>query len=631
MSDSIKHECGIALIRLLKPLSFYQEKYGSSLYGLKRLYLLMEKQHNRGQDGAGVGTIKINALPGETYINRQRANGSNAIAEIFEKLNKKITKSGTKDQLKDPDYMRSNVPFMGELLLGHLRYGTHGGNSVDLCHPFIRENNWMSRNLMLAGNFNLTNVDELFKVLVELGQHPSERADTVTMLEKFGHFIDEENQRIFTRYKLEGKSNREISSLIAKELNIENILKRSLRDADGGYVMAGLLGHGDAFVVRDPNGIRPCFYYYNDEIAVVTSERPAIQTGFNIPIRDIKELGRGNALIIKKDGTITETNIIPQAENKACSFERIYFSRGNDRDIYKERKQLGYLLANKIMKSVKNDFKNTVFSYIPNTAAVSFYGMIDGINDLLNLHKIEQIKALGSEINEAQLKNILSVHPRRERVAVKDAKLRTFITDDTNREDMVAHVYDVTYGIVNNNEDTLVVIDDSIVRGTTLKSSILRILDRLHPKKIIIVSSAPQIRYPDCYGIDMSRLKEFVAFQAMIALVKERNLDKKIDEVYKKCKAQANLPKEEMKNYLKELYDLFTADEISAKISQIVTPTDITAEVEVIYQSIENLHEACPNHKGDWYFTGDYPTPGGTKVVNKAFINYYEGSDARAY
>lgn len=631
MSDSIKHECGIALIRLLKPLSFYQEKYGSALYGLKRLYLLMEKQHNRGQDGAGVGTIKINALPGETYINRQRANGSNAIAEIFEKLNKKITKSGTKDQLNDPDYMRSNVPFMGELLLGHLRYGTHGGNSVDLCHPFIRENNWMSRNLMLAGNFNLTNVDELFKVLVELGQHPSERADTVTMLEKFGHFIDEENQRIFTRYKFEGKSNREISSLIAKELNIENILKRSLRDADGGYVMAGLLGHGDAFVVRDPNGIRPCFYYYNDEIAVVTSERPAIQTGFNIPLREIKELGRGNALIIKKDGTITETNIIPQGENKACSFERIYFSRGNDRDIYKERKQLGYLLANKIMKSVKNDFKNTVFSYIPNTAAVSFYGMIDGINDLLNLHKIEQIKALGSEINEAQLKNILSVHPRRERVAVKDAKLRTFITDDTNREDMVAHVYDVTYGIVNNNEDTLVVIDDSIVRGTTLKSSILRILDRLHPKKIIIVSSAPQIRYPDCYGIDMSRLKEFVAFQAMIALVKERNLDKKIDEVYKKCKAQANLPKEEMKNYLKELYDLFSADEISVKISHIVTPTDITAEVEVIYQSIENLHEACPNHKGDWYFTGDYPTPGGTKVVNKAFINYYEGSDARAY
>jgi amidophosphoribosyltransferase len=631
MSDSIKHECGIALIRLLKPLSFYQEKYGSALYGLKRLYLLMEKQHNRGQDGAGVGTIKINALPGETYINRQRANGSNAIAEIFEKLNKKVSKSGTKEQLRDPDYMRSNVPFMGELLLGHLRYGTHGGNSVDLCHPFIRENNWMSRNLMLAGNFNLTNVDELFNVLVELGQHPSERADTVTMLEKFGHFIDEENQRLFTKYKLDGHSNQEISSLIAKELNIENILKRSLRDADGGYVMAGLLGHGDAFVVRDPNGIRPCFYYCNDEIAVVTSERPAIQTGFNIPIREIKELGRGNALIIKKDGTITETNIIPQAENKACSFERIYFSRGNDRDIYKERKQLGYLLADKIMKTVNYDFKNTVFSYIPNTAAVSFYGMVDGINDLLNTHKIEQIKQLGTNITDEKLKEILELHPRRERVAVKDAKLRTFITDDTNREDMVAHVYDVTYGIVKNHEDTLVVIDDSIVRGTTLKTSILRILDRLHPKKIVIVSSAPQIRYPDCYGIDMSRLKDFVAFQAMIALVKERKLDAKIDEVYRKCKAQENLPKEEMKNYLKDLYALFTPDEISAQIAKIVTPDEITAEVDVIFQSIENLHQACPNHHGDWYFTGNYPTPGGTKVVNKAFINYYEGSNARAY
>ena len=631
MSDSIKHECGIALIRLLKPLSFYQEKYGSALYGLKRLYLLMEKQHNRGQDGAGVGTIKINALPGETYINRQRANGSNAIAEIFEKLNKKVSKSGTKEQLRDPDYMRSNVPFMGELLLGHLRYGTHGGNSVDLCHPFIRENNWMSRNLMLAGNFNLTNVDELFNVLVELGQHPSERADTVTMLEKFGHFIDEENQRLFTKYKLDGHSNQEISSLIAKELNIESILKRSLRDADGGYVMAGLLGHGDAFVVRDPNGIRPCFYYCNDEIAVVTSERPAIQTGFNIPIREIKELGRGNALIIKKDGTITETNIIPQAENKACSFERIYFSRGNDRDIYKERKQLGYLLADKIMKTVNYDFKNTVFSYIPNTAAVSFYGMVDGINDLLNTHKIEQIKQLGTNITDEKLKEILELHPRRERVAVKDAKLRTFITDDTNREDMVAHVYDVTYGIVKNHEDTLVVIDDSIVRGTTLKTSILRILDRLHPEKIVIVSSAPQIRYPDCYGIDMSRLKDFVAFQAMIALVKERKLDAKIDEVYRKCKAQENLPKEEMKNYLKDLYALFTPDEISAQIAKIVTPDEITAEVDVIFQSIENLHQACPNHHGDWYFTGNYPTPGGTKVVNKAFINYYEGSNARAY
>ena len=631
MSDSIQHECGIALIRLLKPLSYYQEKYGSTLFGLKRLYLLMEKQHNRGQDGAGVGTVKINAKPGETYIHRQRASGNNAIAEIFEKLNKKISRSGTPEQLKDPEYLRSKVPFAGELLLGHLRYGTHGGNNFNLCHPFIRENNWMSRNLMLAGNFNLTNNDELFNVLVELGQHPSERADTVTMLEKFGHFIDEENQRLFTRYKLEGHDNQKISSMIAIDLNIENILKRSLRDADGGYVMAGLLGHGDAFVVRDPNGIRPCFYYHDDEIAVVTSERPAIQTGFNIPIRDIKELGRGNALIIKKDGGIREVNIIPQAENKACSFERIYFSRGNDKDIYKERKRLGYLLADKIMKSVNNDFEKTVFSYIPNTAAVSFYGMLDGINDLLNIYKINQIKKIGPEITETQLENILSIQPRRERVAVKDAKLRTFITEDSNREDMVAHVYDVTYGIVKNQEDTLVVIDDSIVRGTTLKKSILRILDRLHPKKIIIVSSAPQIRYPDCYGIDMSKLKDFVAFQAMIALVKHRKLDNKLEEVYAKCKAQENLPKEQLQNYLIELYALFSNDEISDQIAKIITPPEINAEVEVIFQTIENLHSACPDHLGDWYFSGNYPTPGGNKVVNKAFMNYMEGNENRSY
>ena len=631
MSDSIQHECGIALIRLLKPLSYYQEKYGSTLFGLKRLYLLMEKQHNRGQDGAGVGTVKINAKPGETYIHRQRASGNNAIAEIFEKLNKKISRSGTPEQLKDPEYLRSKVPFAGELLLGHLRYGTHGGNSFNLCHPFIRENNWMSRNLMLAGNFNLTNNDELFNVLVELGQHPSERADTVTMLEKFGHFIDEENQRLFTRYKLEGHDNQKISSMIAIDLNIENILKRSLRDADGGYVMAGLLGHGDAFVVRDPNGIRPCFYYHDDEIAVVTSERPAIQTGFNIPIRDIKELGRGNALIIKKDGGISEVNIIPPAENKACSFERIYFSRGNDKDIYKERKRLGYLLTDKIMKSVNNDFEKTVFSYIPNTAAVSFYGMLDGINDLLNIYKINQIKKIGPEITETQLENILSIQPRRERVAVKDAKLRTFITEDSNREDMVAHVYDVTYGIVKNQEDTLVVIDDSIVRGTTLKTSILRILDRLHPKKIIIVSSAPQIRYPDCYGIDMSKLKDFVAFQAMIALVKNRKLENKLDEVYAKCKAQENLPKEQLQNYLIELYALFSNDEISDQIAKIITPPEINAEVEVIFQTIENLHSACPDHLGDWYFSGNYPTPGGNKVVNKAFMNYMEGNENRSY
>ena len=631
MSDPIKHECGIAFIRLLKPLSYYQEKYGSAVYGLQKLYLLMEKQHNRGQDGAGVGVIKLNPEPGEQYIFRQRANDSNAIAEIFEKINNKIAKSGTIEQTKDSTYLKSKAPFVGEVLLGHLRYGTHGGNNKDLCHPFLRENNWMSRNLMLAGNFNLTNVDELFDILVELGQHPREKADTVTMLEKIGHFLDEENQRNFSKFKLEGNSNKKISELISNSIDVKNILKRSLRDMDGGYVMAGLIGHGDAFIIRDPNGIRPCFYYADDEVVIATSERPAIQTGFNIPFKSIKELGAGNALIVRKNGQVEEVNINPAGEKTSCSFERIYFSRGNDRDIYKERKMLGYLLAEKIMSRVNNDFKNSVFSYIPNTANTAFYGLIDGINHLLDDWKLSEIKKAGDKIDQTKLKEILSVHPRRERVAVKDAKLRTFITDDSHREDMVAHVYDVTYGIINNDKDTLIVMDDSIVRGTTLKTSILRILDRLNPKKIIIISSAPQIRYPDCYGIDMSRLKDFVAFQAMIALIKERKKENLLDAVYQKCKAQEKLPKEEMVNYLQDLYALFTDDEISAKVAQIVTPSDIRAEVEVIYQSIENLHKACPDHTGDWYFSGNYPTPGGTKVVNKAFINFMEGVTARAY
>lgn len=631
MSDDIKHECGIALIRLLKPLSYYQKKYGSAQYGLQKLYLLMEKQHNRGQDGAGVGVVKLDPEPGETFIYRKRANASGAIAEIFDSISKKIIKSGSKEQMNDADYVKKNVPFMGEVLLGHLRYGTHGGNSVDLCHPFIRENNWISRNLMLAGNFNLTNVDELFDVLVSLGQHPVERADTVTLLEKIGHFLDDEVQRNFTRFKLEGHSNKQITDKIAENVNVSNILKRALKEADGGYVMAGVIGHGDAFVMRDPNGIRPCFYYYNDEFAVVTSERPAIQTGFNIPIREIKELGAGNALIIKKNGHIEEVSIKPALEKKSCSFERIYFSRGNDRDIYKERKMLGYLLADIIMKQVGNDFKNTVFSYIPNTAAVAFYGMVDGVTDLLDVWKAEQIAKLGAQPDPTQIMNILKTHPRRERVAVKDAKLRTFITDDAHREDMVAHVYDVTYGIINNDKDTLVVIDDSIVRGTTLKQSILRILDRLHPKKIIIVSSAPQIRYPDCYGIDMSKMKDFIAFQALIALIKDHKKEAVLDKVYQKCKAQESKPKEEMVNYVKELYALFSVEEISAKISQIAKPKEINAEVEVIFNSIENLLKACPNHTGDWYFSGDYPTPGGNKVVNKAFINFVEGNSGRAY
>ena len=591
----------------------------------------MEKQHNRGQDGAGLGVIKFDPEPGENYIFRQRANGSSAIAEIFDKVSSKISKSGSSSQTKDADYLKKHAPFVGELYLGHLRYGTHGGNSKDLCHPFIRENNWMSRNLMLAGNFNLTNVDELFDLLIELGQHPREKADTVTMLEKMGHFLDEDVQKNFDHFKDKGYSNKEITHLIAENTNLESMLKRSLRDADGGYVMAGMIGHGDAFVVRDPNGIRPCFYYQNDEICVVTSEKPAIMTGFNIAYKDVKELGPGNALVMYKSGKIEEVNIIPAGEKKSCSFERIYFSRGNDREIYKERKQLGYILGPKIMEAVNYDFKNTVFSYIPNTAAVAFYGMVDGIIDLLDTWKINEIKKLGADLDPEKLKEILAVRPRRERLAVKDAKLRTFITDDAHREDMVAHVYDVTYGIIKNDVDTLVVIDDSIVRGTTLKTSILRILDRLHPKKIIIVSSSPQIRYPDCYGIDMSRMNDFVAFQAMVALIKERNMAHRLEEVYQLCKAQENLPKEEMVNHVQSLYAHFTDEEISKKIAQIVTPDDIHAEVDVIYQTLDGLHEACPNHSGDWYFSGNYPTPGGTKVVNKAFINFMEGKSGRAY
>ncbi|MCU0421728.1 MAG: amidophosphoribosyltransferase [Bacteroidia bacterium] len=631
MSDAIQHECGIAFIRLLKPLSFYQEKYGSSLYGLKKLNLLMQKQHNRGQDGAGIGVIKLNVEPGNKYIFRKRESGSGAIAEIFERIGKKIADTTNKSQLKDPEYMKKNVPFVGEVYLGHLRYGTYGSSSEDLCHPFLRQNNWMTRNLLLAGNFNMTNVDELFDLLIELGQHPREKADTVTMLEKIGHFLDEENQRLFDEFKSEGKSNREITELISTHLNVENILTRSMREVDGGYVLTGMIGNGDSFILRDPSGIRPCFYYIDEEVIVATSERPAIQTGFNVGITKIKELQPGHALIIKKDGTYQEVSILPALTKTPCSFERIYFSRGNDKDIYTERKKLGWLLSPKVLESIGNDLENTVWSYIPNTAATAFYGMIDGIHDYLTEFKAKQILALGPQPDMEKLKAILSLKPRREKIAVKDVKLRTFITDDEHREDMVAHVYDVTYGLVKNQKDTLVVIDDSIVRGTTLRSSILRILDRLHPKRIVIVSSAPQIRYPDCYGIDMSRLKDFVAFQSMLALLKQHQLNHKLDEVYAKCKAQEHLPKEQMINYLKELYDLFTDDQISEKVAEIIKPADLEAEVSVIYQSIENLHTACPNHAGDWYFSGNYPTPGGNKVVNKAFINFMEGNSGRAY
>lgn len=631
MSDSIQHECGIAFIRLLKPIEYYQEKYGSSLYGLKKLYLLMEKQHNRGQDGAGVGVIKFDPKPGEQYIFRKRESGSGAIQEIFERVNKRISETASKSEMKDARFMKENVPFVGEVMLGHLRYGTYGSGSSDLCHPFIRQNNWMTRNLMLAGNFNMTNVDELFNLLIELGQHPREKADTVTMLEKIGHFLDEENEHWFQEYKSQGLSNKEISGKIAESLNIENILKRSMKEVDGGYVMAGLFGHGDAFVLRDPNGIRPCFYYHDDEVVVVTSERPAIQTGFNVMVEDIKELTPGHALVVKKNGEISETEILSPGKKLSCTFERIYFSRGNDKDIYKERKKLGTLLSEKVLEAIDYDMPNTVFSYIPNTAATAFYGMIDGLHDYLTEYKAKEILKLGPDPDINKMKEILSIKPRREKIAVKDAKLRTFITDDQHREDMVAHVYDVTYGLIKNDKDTLVVIDDSIVRGTTLRTSILRILDRLRPKRIVVVSSAPQIRYPDCYGIDMSRLKDFVAFQAMLELLKDRKKEHLLQEVYQKCKAQENIPKEDVVNHVKELYDLFTDDEISDKIAQILTPEDCNAEVKVIYQSIDNLHKACPNHLGDWYFSGNYPTPGGNKVVNKAFINFMEGNSARAY
>ncbi len=591
----------------------------------------MQKQHNRGQDGAGVGVIKLNVEPGNRYIYRKRESGSNAIPVIFEKIGKRITETGSKAQVKDAAFLKANAPFVGEVMLGHLRYGTYGGSASDLCHPFLRENNWMTRNLLLAGNFNMTNVDELFDLLIELGQHPREKADTVTMLEKIGHFLDEENERLFQDGKQKQLSNKEISLHISQNLDVETILKRAMREVDGGFVLSGLIGNGDSFVLRDPAGIRPCFYYMDDEVLVATSERPAIQTGFNIKLEAIKELGPGNALIIKKDGTFSEVNILEPTEKKSCTFERIYFSRGNDRDIYIERKKLGHLLSRKVVEAIDADLPNTVFSYIPNTAATAFYGMIDGIHDYLTEYKAQEIIKLGPSPDINKLKEILSWKPRREKIAVKDAKLRTFITDDEHREDMVAHAYDVTYGLIKNNVDTLVVIDDSIVRGTTLRTSILRILDRLAPKRIVVVSSAPQIRYPDCYGIDMSRLKDFVAFQAMLALLKQNNKEHLLQEVYAKCKAQEHVPKEEVINHLKELYDQFTDDEISKKVAEIIRPEDLNAEVKVIYQSIENLHKACPDHKGDWYFSGNYPTPGGNKVVNKSFINFMEGNSARAY
>lgn len=633
MSDQIKHECGIVLIRLLKPLEYYQEKYGSWMYGLNKLYLLMEKQHNRGQDGAGVVNLKVDQAVGKKYFHRVRSNNANPIKDIFNLIHEPIEKinSTSPELMKNAVWAKENMPFAGELYLGHLRYGTFGNQSIDYVHPVMRENNWKSRNLVMAGNFNLTNVDEIFNTLVELGQHPKDYTDTVTILENVGHFLDEENQMLFRKFKGDVKSNQEISSLIERDLDVKKILERSSRKWDGGYAIAGLIGHGDAFVLRDPWGIRPASYYYDDEVVVVASERPVIQTAFNVKAGLIKDLKPGHALIIKKDGQVAEQLVQVPQERKSCSFERIYFSRGSDKDIYQERKELGRLLAPIVLDKVDYDIENTVFSYIPNTAETAFYGMVQGIRDDLNKTKIEKIKELGCDATPDELQKLLSLEPRIEKIAIKDVKMRTFITDDVNRDDMVAHVYDVTYGVVKNKVDTLVILDDSIVRGTTLKRSILRILDRLQPKKIIVVSSAPQIRYPDCYGIDMAKLKDFCAFSATIELLKDRGMSDVIEDVYKKCKDQQHLPKESIVNYVKEIYRPFTPEEVSTKISEMLTPEEIDADVDIVFQSIENLHQACPNDLGDWYFTGDYPTPGGNKVVNTSFINFYEGRNTRAY
>ncbi|MDR6785420.1 amidophosphoribosyltransferase [Pedobacter africanus] len=633
MSDSIKHECGIAFIRLLKPLSYYQEKYGTALYGLNKLYLLMEKQHNRGQDGAGIATIKLDVKPGNRYISRYRSMAQNAVADIFGYVQNKFVdiQNETPELMQDAEWLKQNVSFIGEVLLGHLRYGTHGKNSIENCHPFLRQNNWMTRNLVIAGNFNMTNVDELLEQLYELGQHPKEKADTVTVLEKIGHFLDDENQELFDAYKKEGLDNVAITQKISQNLDIAKILKRSAKNWDGGYTISGIVGNGDAFILRDPSGIRPAYYYADDEIVVAASERPAIQTAFNIQFKNVKEIEPGHALIVKKDGTVSQEIFREPQEKRACSFERIYFSRGSDAEIYKERKHLGALLCRQILDAVSADLKNTVFSFIPNTAEVSFYGMVDGLHAHIREVQKETLLHRKDTLSDEELNELLSMRPRVEKLAIKDVKLRTFITQDADRSDMVAHVYDTTYGVIKNHTDTLVAVDDSIVRGTTLKQSIIKIIDRLHPKKIIIVSSAPQIRYPDCYGIDMSKMGQFVAFEAAIQLLKERGMDNVIEEVYQKCKASLLLPKEEIVNHVKDIYRPFTQEEISAQITKIITPADIVAEVQVIYQTLDNLHVACPNHSGDWYFSGNYPTAGGNKVVNKAFVNWKEGNNQRAY
>jgi len=631
MSELIKHECGIAMLRLLKPIEYYQKKYGTAFYGLNKMYLLMEKQHNRGQDGVGIANVKIDIAPGKRFISRKRSTAPNPIQDVFKNINQRFVELEKTNpaKLNDPHWLKENMPFTGEVFLGHLRYGTFGGNTIEQCHPFLRQNNWKTRNLVLAGNFNMTNVDELFDHLVQLGQHPKQKSDTITILEKIGHFLDEANDAIY--YENKNKfSKKEITNIIEDSLDIQEILKQSAKYWDGGYVMCGLLGHGDAFVLRDPNAIRPAYYYSDDEIAVITSERPVIQTAFNVDVKLIKEIKRGHALIIKKDGNISENQIRQPLKRTSCSFERIYFSRGNDLDIYKERLELGKKIFPKVLKAVNNDIKNTIFSYIPNTAEVSFFGLIKGCNEYLNEVKINKLLKISNNLSEQKIKQVMQISPRAEKIAIKDAKLRTFITSDDSRDDLVSHVYDITYGTVKPT-DNLVVIDDSIVRGTTLKQSIIKMLDRLSPKRIIVLSSAPQIRYPDCYGIDMAKLGDFIAFNAVIELLKDNNQEDFIEKVYQKCKYQEQFKKEDMKNYVKEIYKTFSAEEISTKIAELLKPKNSTAEVIIIYQSIGDLHLSCPNHTGDWYFTGDYPTPGGIKVLNNAFINYIEGKNQRAY
>ncbi|MGO3690207.1 MAG: amidophosphoribosyltransferase [Psychroflexus halocasei] len=633
MSELIKHECGIAQLRLLKPLSYYKEKYGTAFYGINKMYLMMEKQHNRGQDGAGLASIKLDVKPGNRYISRVRSNAAQPIQDIFEKVNNRINQ-GLKENpewLKSAELQKENLPYLGELYLGHVRYGTFGKNSIENVHPFLRQNNWMHRNLIVAGNFNLTNVNELFDKLVSLGQHPKEKADTITVMEKIGHFLDSEVEKLYKKLKSKGFNKQQASPHIVEQIKVHKILRKASKDWDGGYVMAGMLGHGDAFVLRDPNGIRPAYYYMDDEIVVTASERPVIQTAFNVAYDDVKELKPGQAIITQKNGEVYFKQIIEAKERKACSFERIYFSRGSDAEIYTERKKLGSLLMPEVLKAIDFDTINSVFSFIPNTAETSFYGMVEAAQDELNRQKNQAILKEKENLTDERLSEILGHRLRTEKIAVKDAKLRTFITEDSSRDDLVAHVYDVTYGVVKPT-DNLVVIDDSIVRGTTLKKSILKMLDRLNPKKIIIVSSAPQIRYPDCYGIDMARIDDFVAFKAAKALHQDRGTyDEVIESIYKKCVAQKDLPSAEVENHVKEFYQYFSASEISSKIATLLSDDSISTEVEVIYQSIENLHEACPKNLGDWYFTGNYPTPGGNKVVNRAFMNFYEGKEDRAY